>query len=276
MAEPARRLGILAGGGKLPVQVIEACRATRRDFFVLAFEGQTDPATVAGTAHAWVRLGAVGEAFKRLREAGVDEVVLAGPVKRPSFGDLKPDLRGAMFLAKMGAAAFGDDGLLSAVVREIENEGFRVIGADDVFEDLRTPEGVCGRMAPDELAWADIRRGIEVVLSLGRLDVGQAAVVQQGLVLGVEAIEGTDALLERCARLRRDGPGGVLVKMAKPGQERRVDLPAIGAGTVTRVAMAGLRGIALEAGGSLIIDRDAVIGAADAAGLFIIGVKAGS
>lgn len=269
------RLGILAGGGQLPVRVVEACRATGRDFFVLAFEGQTEPATVVGTPHAWVRLGAVGEALKRLHEAGVGEVVMAGPVQRPSFEDLRPDWRGALFLAKVGARAFGDDGLLSAVVKELEAEGFRVIGADDVFGSLLTPMGACGALAPDDAALVDIARGIDVVRAIGALDIGQGAVVQQGVVLGVEAIEGTDALLERCATLRRSGRGGVLVKIAKPGQERRVDLPTIGPDTITRAAAAGLRGIALEAGRTLIIDRAAVVRAADEAGLFVVGVKVG-
>jgi UDP-2,3-diacylglucosamine hydrolase len=267
------KLGVLAGGGQLPVRVIEACRAAGRDFFVLAFEGHTDPATVADAPHAWVRLGAVGEALKRLHEAAVTEVVMAGPVKRPSFDELRPDWRGAMFLAKVGVRAFGDDGLLSAVVKELEAEGFRVVGADDVFGSLRTPLGPCGALAPDEAAVVDIDRGIAVVRALGHLDVGQAAVVQQGVVLGVEAIEGTDALLDRCAGVRRSGRGGVLVKVAKPGQERRVDLPTIGPGTVARAAAAGLRGIALEAERSLIIDRSAVVRAADEAGLFVVGVK---
>jgi DUF1009 family protein len=267
------KLGVLAGGGQLPVRVIEACRAAGRDFFVLAFEGHTDPATVIDTPHAWVRLGAVGEALRRLHDAQVKEVVLAGPVTRPSFDDLRPDWRGAMFLAKVGARAFGDDGLLSAVVKELENEGFRVVGADDVFGNLRTPAGRCGKLVPDPAAESDIRRGIEVLTTIGPLDIGQAVVVQQGVVLGIEAIEGTDALLERCAVVRRSGRGGVLVKIAKPGQERRVDLPTIGPGTIQRAVAAGLVGIALEAGRSLIIDRAAVVGAADEVGLFIVGVK---
>jgi DUF1009 family protein len=267
------KLGVLAGGGQLPVRVIEACRAAGREFFVLAFEGHTDPATVVDAPHAWVRLGAVGEALRRLHEAKVEEVVLAGPVQRPSFDDLRPDWRGALFLAKVGARAFGDDGLLSAVVKELESEGFRVVGADDVFGNLLTPAGTCGRLAPDPAAEVDIRRGIDVLKAIGPLDIGQAVVVQQGVVLGIEAIEGTDALLERCAGLRRSGRGGVLVKIAKPGQERRVDLPTIGPGTIQRAVSAGLVGIALEAGRSLIIDRAAVVGAADEAGLFIVGIK---
>ncbi|MGQ0664347.1 MAG: LpxI family protein [Pseudomonadota bacterium] len=266
------KLGVLAGGGQLPAQVIEACRATGRDFFVLAFSGQTDPGTVRDVPHAWVRLGEVGEALRQLRRAGVDEIVLAGPVRRPGLAELRPDWRGALFLAKVGVKGAGDDGLLSAVVRELEDEGFRVVGADDVFAELRTPLGPCGSLVPEAGAERDIARAISVLCAIGPLDIGQAAVVQQGIVLGVEAIEGTDALIERCAALRRPGPGGVLVKIAKPGQERRVDLPTVGPATVAKAGVAGLAGIGLEAGGSLIIDRAGVARAADAAGLFVVGV----
>lgn len=265
------RLGILAGGGQLPVKMIEACRASGRACFVLAFEGHTDPATVQGIDHAWIRLGAIGEGFRHLRAAGVGEVVMAGPVKRPTLADLKPDLRALSFLAKVGRSALGDDGLLSAVVKEIEAEGFRVIGADEVLAELLAPMGPLGRLDADAEARADIARGVEVVRALGRLDVGQAAIVARGVVLAVEAVEGTDAMLARVAALDRD-PGGVLVKIAKPGQERRVDLPSIGAATVARAQTARLAGIALHAGHALVIDRDAVAAAADRSGLFVVGI----
>ena len=265
------KIGILAGGGQLPARMIEACRATGRAHFVLAFEGHTDPATVAGCDHAWIRLGAIGEGFRHLRDAGVGEVVLAGPVKRPSLAELKPDLRALSFLAKIGRNAFGDDGLLSAVVREIEAEGFRVVGADDVLGELLTPMGAIGARAPDANAVEDISRGVVVARSLGALDVGQAVVVAGGVVIGVEAIEGTDALLARARALKTE-PGGVLVKIAKPGQERRVDLPSIGVATVAGAVAAGLAGIALEAGHSLIIDRASVGEAADRASLFVVGI----
>jgi len=268
------RLGVLAGGGRLPGRVIEAARATGRDVFALGFEGHTDPATLAGVPHAWVRLGAAGEVFRHLREAGVVDICLAGPVKRPSLGELRPDWRGAQFLARVGARAFGDDGLLSAIVREIEAEGFRVVGADELLGELLTPLGTLGAVAPPPEAAGDIARGLAVLAALGPVDVGQAVVVQQGVVLGVEAVEGTASLLARAGTLRRPGFGGVLVKAAKPGQERRVDLPAIGADTVTQAAEAGIAGIALEAARTLIIDRTATIAASDRAGLFVVGVAA--
>ncbi|MCE2510104.1 MAG: UDP-2,3-diacylglucosamine diphosphatase LpxI [Alphaproteobacteria bacterium] len=267
------KLGIIAGGGALPARVVEACRSKGRECFVLAFKGHTSPKTVENVPHAWVRLGAVGAAIRFLHEAGVEELVLAGPVGRPSLGSLRPDLRGARLLAKAGVAALSDDGLLRMAIRELEEEGFRVVGAEDVFDDLLTPEGVLGNIAPDALAESDIGYGVELARAIGAFDVGQAVVVQQGIVLGFEAIEGTDALIARAGALQREGAGGVLVKIKKPKQEARADLPTIGLATVKAAAAASLRGIAVEAGGSLIIDRDSVVAAADQAGLFLVGIR---
>jgi len=158
------------------------------------------------------------------------------------------------------------------VFGELESEGFHVVSVDSILADALAPAGPLGTLRPDAEAEADITLGVKAALALGALDIGQAVVVQQGLVLGVEAIEGTDALIERCATLSREGPGGVLVKGAKPGQERRADLPTVGPRTVTRAQAAGLRGIAVEAGATLLLDRDEMAATADRAGLFVIGV----
>ncbi len=266
------KLGVIAGGGELPARIVQACRVSGREVFVLALEGHTDADGIKDAPHAWARLGATEKALKVLRAANVEELVLAGPIRRPSLQTLKPDLRTMKILTRAARGALGDDGVLSSLVRELENEGFHVVGADNILVDLVAEEGVYGAIQPDEQAHIDIRRGIEVARALGALDVAQAAVVQEGIVLGVEAVEGTDALMKRCAALRREGPGGVLVKLKKPQQERRVDLPTIGVDTVTGAAETGLKGIAVEAGGTLILDRDAVVRRADDAGLFVAGV----
>jgi len=272
----AGKLGILAGGGALPAQLVEACRLDGRQVFVLAFEGHTDPATIAGVAHAWIRLGAAGSAFELLKGAGVSELVMAGAITRPSLAEIKPDLRTARWLAKVGMGSLGDDGLLSAVVRSLEEEGFGVVGVDEILKHLLAETKVYGRLEPDAQAEADIERGIAVAKVLGAADVGQGVVVQQGIVLAVEAAEGTDALLQRAGELCRDGPGGVLVKIKKPGQEHRADLPTIGKRTVEVAAAAGLRGIAVEAGGALVIGGDALGPVADSAGLFVVGIQIAS
>jgi UDP-2,3-diacylglucosamine hydrolase len=272
----AGKLAVLAGGGPLPEQVVGAARAAGRDVFVLAFEGETDPAVVEGVPHQWVALGAIGRTLRALHAAQAEDVVMIGPVRRPSLATLKLDWRGLQLLTRLGlGAGAGDDRLFKAIVGELEAEGFRVVGADEVVDELLVPAALLTRAEPDEVAARDIARGVEVAKRVGELDIGQAVVVQQGLVLGVEAVEGTDQLLARCASLRRDGPGGVLVKLKKPKQERRADLPTIGPGTVRAAAAAGLAGIAVHAGNCLIIDRPGVIEAADRAGLFVIGVGVG-
>jgi hypothetical protein len=268
----ADRLGIIAGGGALPRRLIECCRAAGRDVFVLALEGAAEPATVEGVPHAWCRLGAAATGLAALRENQVTELALAGGIRRPSLAALRPDWRAAKLFARVSYRALGDDGLLSAVIKELEREGFRVVGADQLLDRALIPQGPLGRIRPDELSQADIKRGVCVARTLGTLDVGQAVIVQQGLVLGVEAIEGTDELLRRCAVLRLEGPGGVLVKVEKPGQEPRADRPTIGLRTVLLAAETGLRGIAVEANATIVLDRDEVIRAADRAGLFLIGV----
>jgi UDP-2,3-diacylglucosamine hydrolase len=267
------RLGIVAGGGGLPRRLVEACREAGRDVFVLALEGAAEPETVADVPHAWCPIGAAGRGLRLLRENEVKELVLAGGVRRPSLTSLRPDWRAAKFLARVGYRALGDDGLLSAIVAEFEREGFRVIGADRLLASGLATEGALGSLRPDAQGRADIEHGQRIARALGALDIGQAVVVQQGLVLGVEAIEGTDALLRRCAELRREGPGGVLVKIEKPGQEQRADRPTIGPQTVALAAEAGLRGIAVEADATIVLDRDEVVDAADRAGLFVVGVR---
>lgn len=268
----APKLGIVAGGGSLPGHLIEACRRSGRDFMVLALEGHADPGVIGDAPQAWVRLGASATGIAMLKEAGVAELIMAGPVRRPSLKDLRPDWHTARFFARLGMTGLGDDGLLRAVIRVLEDEGFRVVGIESVLGGLLARSGVHGAVRPDEQALADVERGLAVAKGLGALDVGQSVVVQQGIVLGVEAAEGTEGLIRRCGPLRREGPGGVLVKIAKPGQERRADLPTIGPDTVSQAAAAALRGIAVEAGATLVIDAEATVRAADAAGLFLVGI----
>ena len=257
----------------MPARLVAAAGAKGRDCFVIAIRGHADPAGLEGVPQAWIRLGEAGRGLQILKEEGVEELVMAGPVRRPTLADLRPDWRTARFFARLGLRALGDDGLLRAVVAELESDGFRVVGLHDILDDILADDGVWGRLSPDPMADADIAHGMKVARGLGALDVGQAVVVQQGIVLGVEAVEGTDALLRRCADLRRQGGGGVLVKISKPGQERRVDLPTIGVATVAAAAAAGLAGIAVEAGATVVVDRPATVAAADAAGLFLVGIR---
>lgn len=239
---------------------------------MIALDGITESAATEGVAHVWLPLGSVGRILDALKGSGTSEVVLAGAVRRPSLASLGLDRRGLAMAASVAVRGGGDDGILRRIVAELEGEGFRVVGVGDVLTDLAAPLGPLGRIGCDAEAEADIRRGRAVAAALGDLDVGHGVVVQQGRVLGVEAAEGTDALLARCKGLRLEGRGGVLVKLVKRGQDRRVDLPAIGPRTVRGAIEAGLGGIAVSAGATLVIDREAVARDADAAGLFVVGI----
>jgi hypothetical protein len=268
-------LGILAGGGPFPGRVAAAARSQGRDVFIIGFADYAEPAIIGAYPHEYVRVGAAGRMLQLLRSHGCQDLVLVGPIRRPSLLDLRPDAEGARILARIGRAAFsGDDGLLAAVVRVLAEEGFRVLGAHEILTEALGPRGLLGRATPDAQAEADIARGIAVVRALGSVDVGQGCVVQAGCVLAVEAIEGTDRMIARAAELIRPGPGGVLVKLVKPGQDRRADLPTIGPRTIEAAAQAGLRGVAFEAGGTLITDLAACIEAADRTGVFLLGIDA--
>lgn len=274
MAASYTRLGLIAGGGELPVHVAAAAAAEGRLGCVIALEGFADRSQYENpVACGLARFGAM---VKALHHARCDAVCFAGIVTRPDFSALKPDLKGMALLPKVvAAAARGDDALLRTVVGAFEREGLAVVGADEIAEELKARPGLVGAIGPDDQGRADALKALHVAGVIGAEDIGQGAVVAGGLVLAVEAQEGTDNMLARVAGLPealRGAPGagkGVLAKRPKPVQERRVDLPVIGVSTVEGAARAGLAGIAAPAGDALIIGREAVARAADAAGLFV-------
>lgn len=267
------KLGIIAGGGDLPVQIIKACQEKGRSFFILALEGQTPPELCEHHPHAWVYPGKLGTVFKTLKQAHVHDVVMAGNMHRPAWSEVKFDLKAATLFAKYAHRVFGDDSFLSTMVEIFEQEGFHIVGAHTLVENLLATEGLYGKHQPNKRQQDDIKHGIHVASLLGQADVGQSVVVQEGLVIGVEAIEGTQALIERCGALKRKGSGPVLVKVSKPNQERRVDLPTIGPKTIEQVAQAGFSGIAIEAGSAIVLNKEDLVRAANRAGLFVIGIQ---
>lgn len=273
------KLGLIAGGGGLPLEVAEHCRRTGRPLFVVRLKGFADDGLTAYPG-ADVGLAELGRCIKALKAAQCEAVCLAGLVARPDFAALKPDLRGLAALpGAVAAARKGDDALLRFLLGEFEKEGFVVEGAHQVTADLALGAGALGRVRPDAEARADAARALEVARALGRLDIGQAAVVCRGLVLAVEAQEGTAALLQRVASLPEAIRGssrnraGVLAKAPKPIQETRVDMPTIGPDTLHAAAAAGLAGVAGEAGRLLIVERETVVALADELGLFVVGLE---
>lgn len=272
-------LGIIAGLGELPGAIAESAIASGQGVYILRLKGFEEPA-LADYPGDVVGMGEIGGALKRFKAAGCEEIVFAGIVKRPHFADLKLDLKGAALLPKViSEARKGDDALLRVLVGVFERNGFKVIGSHEAHAQLLVPAGLIAGPQPTENDMADIEHAARVAAASGTLDIGQGAVVCNGLVLAVEAQEGTDAMLERCASLPETIRGtasdrrGVLVKRPKPDQELRIDLPAAGISTVERVAAAGLAGLALQSDGALMLNKAGMIEAAERLGVFIYGFE---
>jgi DUF1009 family protein len=273
-----RKLGLIAGGGALPLSLAARCAASGRPLFVARLKGMAAP-DLAQYAGADIGIAEIGKLFSTLHQEGCEAVCFAGVVKRPDFAALKPDLRGLTLLPGVVAAArHGDDALMRHLLGLFEREGFAIEGAHEVDRAMTLPLGSLGRFGAGPEHQADLAQAIAAARTLGSFDIGQAVAVAGGLVLAVEAQEGTEAMLRRCAELPAHLLGspqarvGVLVKWPKPIQDRRVDLPVFGPDTIERAAAAGLAGIAGEAGGVLLLQRDALIAAADRLGLFIEGI----
>jgi len=272
-----RKLGVIAGGGELPVVLAEHLAQTGEPYFVARVSPM---ASAALDAHPGASrgLGLMGARMQDMRDAGCDAVVLIGQVTRPDIATLEfDDAARAMLPALLAAMPKGDDALLRAVLAEHERAGFRVIGVEEAMADVLASAGAWGALSPSAAQLKDIAKAAQVAAMSGAFDIGQGVVVCEGLVLAVEAQEGTDAMLRRVGELPQPVRGtvdrrrGVLVKRPKPIQERRIDLPTIGVRTIETAAAAGLAGVAVEAGGALAVRRDAIIAAADAAGMFVYG-----
>ncbi|MEO9971181.1 MAG: UDP-2,3-diacylglucosamine diphosphatase LpxI [Hyphomonadaceae bacterium] len=271
------RLGIIAGGGQLPIILAQDVSLTQPPF-VVRLAGFADAALNEHSGDD-INIGAIGATVAALRAAGCDRVVFAGAVSRPDFATVELDETGrAHFPELLEAAQRGDDALLAALVEIIAEQGFEVVGAHEVCPRLLCPTGVVAGGAPNPKDSEDLRKGYRIARLIGQEDIGQACVVAGGLVLALEAQEGTDGMLRRVSELPEAIRGsdanrrGVLVKCAKPQQERRIDLPVIGVETVQNAASAGLAGIGLEAGSCLIVDREAVQAEALRHGIFVVGL----
>ena len=273
-----KKLGMIAGGGALPLRAAAAARARGEELFVIRLAGAAEEA-LRDWPNEECALGEAGRILRLLKEHECDAVVFAGVVRRPDFKTLKVDWRGAALLPKVvAAAARGDGALLNVLVETVEAEGIFVIGAEEVIREVVAGKGAMGALSPREEDLRDCRKAAQIIEALGPFDIGQAAVVADGLALAIEAAEGTDAMLDRCAGLRAGreaaSPSGVLMKRPKPGQELRIDLPVIGPETIRRAKAAGLCGVAVEAGVAIVIDRDEVVRLADEADLFVYGFTA--
>lgn len=268
-----KKLGMIAGGGMMPVEIIKHCNSIGREIFVIGVEPFAKEEELKEAPHIFAKLGEAGKMLKALKSNNVYEIVLAGGIKRPSFKEMIPDWEAVKIITKLAVKKLSDDKLFRAVMDEIESRGFKIVGIEEVVPEMMFSEGIYGNVKPSAEDMDDIQRGITVAKALGAVDVGQAVVVQEGMVLAVEAIEGTDMMLSRASMLRKEGKAPVMVKVLKPGQDMRVDLPAMGLQTIEQLKKYGIKGMAVEAGGILLIEREAVIQMANKEGIFIIGVK---
>ncbi|MBR1142158.1 LpxI family protein [Bradyrhizobium sp. AUGA SZCCT0431] len=280
-SEISSPVGVIAGGGAMPFAVADSLAARGIAPVLFALRGSCDPVRAERFRHHWISVGQIGRAKKLLRSEGCRDLIFIGTLLRPALSEIRLDW-GTIRVIGPILAAFrgGDDHLLSGIGRIFEQDGFRMVGIRQVAPDMLMPEGRIARATPDPAGAADIEKGREVLRALSPFDIGQAVVVIDGHVVAVEDIEGTDGLLARVARLRsegriRAGTGrGVLVKAPKTSQDLRFDLPTVGATTVEGAAKAGLAGIAIIAGQTIAADAQAMIEAADSAGLFIQGLPA--
>lgn len=274
-------LAIIAGAGELPGVVAREVERSNRRIFAVEVEGETD-CDLSAYPRTRLPIGAAGRLKNLLNEHGCQDVLIIGRFRRPRFSEIEWNMGTVKALSNiMRLKIGGDDAVVNGVVYIFESEGFRIVGPRDVVPGLVAPQGKLSKLSPGKRARADIDSGLYAVRQMGPLDIGQAVVVMGERIVAVEAAEGTDAMLERCSGLRKNGrivtpvPSGVLVKAMKPGQEIRLDMPVVGVETVRAAAEAGLEGIAVEASNVLLPRLDDVRRAADEAGLFVVGVEVG-
>lgn len=278
--DPSRpTLAVIAGGGAVPITVADAAARAGRPVVVFGIRGEALP-EVERFPHHWIRWGEIGRLFDLMVREKVGDLVVAGSVSRPDFTAIRVDLGAVLSLPKiLSLMVGGDDTVLRGVVRFFEDRGYTVVGAHQIAPELVAAVGDVGRIRPSESNQLDLRKGFEAAHVLGGLDIGQAVVAVGGRVVGVEGVEGTDELVARIKDLKSrgkvkwSGREGVLVKAAKPQQDLRVDMPAIGPRTVEAVADAGLAGIGVEAGRVMIVDREATLAAADRARIFLVSER---
>jgi len=273
-------LGIIAGAGSFPLALARAATEQGRPVFALLLKGIAGP-ELQSYPHAWIGIGQFGAMVAQARKAGCHDLVLIGSLVRPNLWTTMPDLGGLRVLPDLVRLyRGGDDHLLRGIAGIFEREGFRLLGAQDVAPELLIPEGPLGSLRPREADREDIALARDAIAALGPYDVGQGMVIGGRRIVAVEGAEGTDGMLDRCTAMRAAGRlkwpmgSGILVKAPKPHQDRRVDMPAIGPATVEKAAAAGLKGIAVVAGSTLVVDLQQVIGLADRHGLFVVGVSA--
>lgn len=265
-----KKLGLIAGNGKFPL--LFAAEARREGYRVIAtaHRGETDEAIEqAADEVTWVYVGQLGKIIATFQRAGVTEAVMAGGIRKVKlFGNFRPDWRGARFLAKLKTRE--DDALLRGIADELAGDGIEILSSTLCLPEMIASAGVLGRRTPQPEEWNDIELGFRTAKEIGRLGIGQTVVVKQQMVLAVEAVEGTDAAIERGGKLAKQGC--IVVKVSKPQQDLRFDVPAVGVDTVQRLREVSGAVLAVEAGKTILLDKEELLRQADAADIAVVGV----
>tara|TARA_B100000686_G_scaffold355327_1_gene472718 strand:- start:7329 stop:8147 length:819 start_codon:yes stop_codon:yes gene_type:complete len=272
METKIRKLAIIAGDGDIPIKLVAECIKKNINYVLILIEGHGKDLKKLYKPDFVVSLSKIGKAIKFSKSAKVSDIIMVGGVKRPSFKKMIPDLWTAKFLAKIGSKISGDNSILSNLAKELEREGFNILSAEDILPNLICPKGVIGKFKPDDNNKKDIKIGFEIAKNIGENDIGQSLVIQNGLVLAVEAAEGTDSMILRSKSLKIEEKGGIFIKVLKPNQDNRMDRPVVGVNTLKAVLNSGLDGLALEANSIFILNYNSVVEFADNNNLFIIGV----
>jgi len=268
------RLGLIAGNGRFPLVFIEAARAAGADLVVVAHQGETPPEIAAlAPAVTWVRVGELGKIIATFQEAGVTQAVMAGGIQKAgALANFQPDERGLTFISRL--PSLKDDVILRGVAQELESEGIAVLASTRFLSSLIPQEGVLTSHTPDAQQWADLRLGFAVAKEIGRWDIGQSVIVKRGTVVAVEGVEGTSAAIRRGGEL--GGVGTVVVKVSKPQQDLRFDVPAVGPETITVMHEVQAAVLAMEAGKTLMIDKPALLRAAETQGISVVALTTAS
>ncbi len=270
MNENTTTIGLIAGGRQFPLMVAEGVKARGYKLVVAGFTGHTNM-DVVPFADVWeeLKLGKLNKLIKFFKSNGVDKVIMAGTINKPKVMDVRYlDMRAIKLVFKKKNK--GDSAILGTLADEFEKEGMPVVPAHEYLPDLLTPKGILTRREPDEREWEDLRFSWNIAKELGRLDIGQCLVVREGIVAAVEALEGTDATIQRGCKL--GGSGCVVIKVFKPGQQEQIDLPSLGLDTIKAMVAGKATCLGIEADKSLFFDREEAIAFAEKNGISIVGI----
>ena len=267
-----RKLGIIAGDGDLPIQIINECKRQKKDFIVILINGHGKEISKNYNPEYIMNLSKIGKAIKFAKTSNITDLVMAGRIKRPPLKDMLPDIWTAKFLTKYGGRIKGDNSVLTNLAKELEKEGFNILAPENFILKSLCPKGILGNHRPTVENKKDIEIGFKIAKNIGRNDIGQSLIIQNGLVLTVEAAEGTDSMIARSKTLKKGDSGAIFIKVIKPGQDERLDRPVIGINTIKYIHKSGLDGMALEANSVIILNLNEVINYADSNNLFIIGI----